>query len=58
MVGNLASQTGKKRCLFLRVIFQMFKPVRVVATILFLASIGLIFVGAFVIRNDVSMHPS
>ncbi|PIL23857.1 hypothetical protein GSI_13608 [Ganoderma sinense ZZ0214-1] len=30
----------------------MFKPVRVVATILFLASIGLIFVGAFVIRSD------
>nr|VWO98672.1 Pre-mRNA-splicing factor CLF1 (crooked-neck-like protein 1) [Ganoderma boninense] len=30
----------------------MFKPVRVVATIIFLASIGLIFVGAFVIRSD------
>ena len=34
----------------------MFKPVRVVATIIFLASIGLIFVGAFVIRSDVSAH--
>ncbi|KAG8763391.1 hypothetical protein FRC11_004159 [Ceratobasidium sp. 423] len=28
----------------------MFKPVRVVATIIFLATIGLVFVGAFVIR--------
>jgi hypothetical protein len=33
---------------------QMFKPVRVVATIVFLASIGLVFVGAFVIRSEVS----
>lgn len=32
---------------------QMFKPVRVVATIVFLASIGLVFVGAFVIGNDI-----
>lgn len=32
----------------------MFKPVRVVATIVFLAMIGLIFVGAFVIKIDVS----
>lgn len=35
---------------------QMFKPVRVVATILFLGSIGLIFVGAFVIKSDVSTY--
>jgi len=32
---------------------QMFKPVRVVATLILLASIGLIFVGAFVIKSDV-----
>ena len=32
----------------------MFKPVRIVATIVFLAMIGLIFVGAFVIKIDVS----
>ena len=32
----------------------MFKPVRVVATIVFLAMIGLIFVGAFVIKIGVS----
>ncbi|RPD66001.1 SFT2-domain-containing protein [Lentinus tigrinus ALCF2SS1-7] len=31
----------------------MFKPVRVAATIIFLGSIALIFVGAFVIRSDV-----
>jgi len=32
---------------------QMFKPVRVVATIVLLVMIGLIFVGAFVIGNSV-----
>ena len=32
----------------------MFKPVRVIATIVFLAMIGLIFVGAFVIKIGVS----
>jgi len=31
----------------------MFKPIRVVATILFLASIGLVFVGAFVLRSEI-----
>lgn len=31
----------------------MFKPVRVVASIIFLASIGLVFVAAFVLRNEV-----
>lgn len=35
------------------IFLQMFKPVRVVATIVFLASIGLVFVGAFVLKNDV-----
>jgi hypothetical protein len=33
----------------------MFKPVRVVASIVFLASIALVFVGAFVIKNDVRL---
>lgn len=32
----------------------MFKPVRVVATIIFFLSIALIFVGAFVIGSGVS----
>ena len=31
----------------------MFKPVRIIATIVFLATIGLVFVGAFVIHNGV-----
>ena len=31
----------------------MFKPIRVVATIIFLASIGMVFVGAFVLTNEV-----
>lgn len=31
----------------------MFKPVRVVATIVFLVSIGLVFVGAYAIGSDV-----
>lgn len=33
---------------------KMFSPVRVVATIVFLGSIGLVFVGAFVLHNHVS----
>ena len=32
---------------------QMFKPVRIVASIVFLASIGLVFVAAFVLHSDV-----
>ncbi|KAI0797858.1 Got1/Sft2-like family-domain-containing protein [Abortiporus biennis] len=38
---------------FMRQLKLMFKPVRVVATIIFLASIGLVFVGAFVIKSDI-----
>lgn len=34
---------------------QMFKPIRVVATIIFIASIVLVFVGAFVIGSDVRL---
>lgn len=33
----------------------MFKPVRVVATIVLIASMGLVFVGAFVLGNAVSI---
>lgn len=36
----------------------MFKPVRVVATLIFFATIGLVFVGAFVIGNGVSFTAS
>jgi hypothetical protein len=32
----------------------MFKPVRVVATILLIGSIVLVFIGAFVLANEVS----
>lgn len=32
----------------------MFKPVRIVASVIFLASIGLVFVAAFVLSNGVS----
>jgi len=31
----------------------MFKPVRLVATAVFLGSVGLVFVGAFVLGNEV-----
>jgi len=37
---------------FKRQLKMMFSPVRVVATIVFLGSIGLVFVGAFVLHND------
>ena len=38
---------------FFKQLKLMFKPVRVVASIIFLASIGLIFVGAFVIKSSI-----
>jgi len=38
---------------FFRQLKLMFKPVRVVATIVFFASIGLVFVGAFVIGSEI-----
>jgi len=38
---------------FFKQLKLMFKPVRVVATIIFLAAIGLVFVAAFVIRSDI-----
>jgi len=38
---------------FFKQIKLMFKPVRVIATVVFLASIGLVFVGAFVLKNDI-----
>ena len=34
---------------------QMFKPVRVLASIIMLASIGLVFVGAFVLNQGVCL---
>ncbi|KAG9085302.1 hypothetical protein FRC07_013414 [Ceratobasidium sp. 392] len=41
---------------FFKQLKVMFKPVRVVATIIFFATIGLVFVGAFVLRSEASKH--
>ncbi|KAH0830389.1 SFT2-domain-containing protein [Lanmaoa asiatica] len=49
-IGILVSLTGTG---FLIGVSTMFKPVRLLATIVFLASIGLVFVGAFVLGNEV-----
>ncbi|KIJ37737.1 hypothetical protein M422DRAFT_211230 [Sphaerobolus stellatus SS14] len=38
---------------FFKQLKLMFKPVRVVASLVFLASIGLVFVGAFIIGSDI-----
>ncbi|KAI0336391.1 SFT2-domain-containing protein [Cubamyces sp. BRFM 1775] len=52
-LGTIVSLIGTGFLIgFTKQLKLMFKPVRIVATIFFLASIVLIFVGAFVIRND------
>ncbi|KAL7283285.1 hypothetical protein ACG7TL_002714 [Trametes sanguinea] len=52
-IGTIISLIGTGFLIgFTKQLKMMFKPVRVVATIVFLGSIGLIFVGAFVIRSD------
>jgi len=52
--GTLISLIGTGFLIgFFKQLKLMFKPVRIVATLVFLASIGLIFVGAFVIGNGV-----
>ncbi|KAH9901252.1 SFT2-domain-containing protein [Cubamyces lactineus] len=52
-LGTIVSLVGTGFLIgFMKQLKLMFKPVRIVATIFFLASIALIFVGAFVIRND------
>ncbi|KAF8558470.1 SFT2-domain-containing protein [Imleria badia] len=53
-IGILVALAGTGFLLgFVTQIKLMFKPVRVIATVAFLASIALVFVGAFVIRNEV-----
>lgn len=53
-VGIIVSLAGTGFLIgFGKQVKMMFKPVRVVAAILFLGSIGLVFVGAFVLKNDV-----
>ncbi|KAF8228944.1 SFT2-domain-containing protein [Tricholoma matsutake] len=54
IMGTIVSLVGTGFLIgFLKQLKLMFKPVRVVASIVFLASIGLVFVGAFVLRNEV-----
>ncbi|TEB35978.1 SFT2-domain-containing protein [Coprinellus micaceus] len=53
-IGTVISLVGTGFLIgFLKQLKLMFKPVRVVAAIVFLASIGMIFVAAFVIKSDV-----
>jgi len=53
-IGTVISLVGTGFLIgFTKQIKMMFKPIRVVATIVFLASIVLIFVGAFVIGSDI-----
>ncbi|KAI8998767.1 hypothetical protein BD414DRAFT_476036 [Trametes punicea] len=57
-IGTIISLIGTGFLIgFFKQLKLMFKPVRVVATIVFLGSIGLIFVGAFVIGSDVRLPP-
>ncbi|KAG5653261.1 hypothetical protein H0H81_001421 [Sphagnurus paluster] len=54
VMGTIVSLIGTGFLIgFLKQLKLMFKPVRVVASIVFLASIGLVFVGAFVLRNEI-----
>lgn len=53
-IGTVVSLIGTGFLIgFFKQVKMMFKPVRVVATILFLVSIGLIFVGAFVLNSGI-----
>ncbi|KAF5324724.1 hypothetical protein D9611_004499 [Ephemerocybe angulata] len=53
-LGTIVSLVGTGFLLgFLKQIKLMFKPVRVVASIVFLLSIAMIFVSAFVIKSDI-----
>lgn len=53
-IGVLVSLAGTGFLIgFATQIKQMFKPVRLLATLVFLCSIGLVFVGAFVLGNEI-----
>jgi len=53
-MGTIVSLIGTGFLIgFLKQLKLMFKPVRVVASIVFLASIGLVFVAAFVLSNEI-----
>jgi len=52
--GTIVSLVGTGFLIgFLNQLKLMFKPVRVVATIVFIASIGLVFIGAFLIHSEI-----
>ncbi|KAF8969898.1 SFT2-domain-containing protein [Flammula alnicola] len=54
ILGTIISLVGTGFLIgFFRQVKLMFKPVRVFAAIILLASIGLVFVGAFVLKNGV-----
>jgi len=54
VIGTIISLVGTGFLIgFFKQLKLMFKPVRVIATIVFLASIVLVFVGAFVIGSDI-----
>jgi len=53
-MGTLISLAGTGFVIgFFKQMKLMFKPVRIVASVVFLASVALVFVGAFVIKNDI-----
>jgi len=53
-MGTIVSLVGTGFLIgFFRQLKLMFKPVRVVASVVFLGSIGLVFVGAFVLKNEI-----
>jgi len=53
-MGTIVSLIGTGFLIgFFKQLKLMFKPVRVVASVVFLASIGLVFVGAFVLHNEI-----
>jgi len=53
-IGTVVSLAGTGFLIgFYKQLKLMFKPVRVAATIVFLGSIGLVFVGAFVLKNEI-----
>jgi len=52
-IGQIISLVGTGFLIgFTSQLKQMFKPVRVVASLILIVCIGMIFVGAFVIKND------
>ncbi|KAG5716289.1 Vesicle transport protein SFT2B [Termitomyces sp. T112] len=54
VIGTIVSLVGTGFLIgFFKQLKLMFKPVRVVASIVFLASIGLVFVAAFVLGNEI-----